>query len=403
MVLYNCDVEGCDYATADVDGAAALVFLEAHLKRAHALANKPKAPAISPPKLTEGIMLDGWELFVREWETYKKTSSVPPELEAVYIINCCDDSLRANLHKEDPQIATKDITIVTAAIKRLAVVSIATCVLQIELLSLSQDHAEPIRQFQARAWGKARSCALAKKCDCGCNSMVDYSDHIVKIVLINGIADEEIKREVLGVDKLDDLSLNETVGLIETKECAARSLNANGATVGRQDATEAAVSGYKRILKSDRRLAIMAKCDTCGENFKKHAVRQGRNKDDELLTYKSCKECFVKAHKKRRSEGKDKEEQAKHSAFGFLCGAEVTSTGYKGKKGQAVEMPNIIFNGTDGWKQARPEDHPRVKVELMTAEADYAHLNLPWPKARAINTSGVTDAGQGVRKQVCKA
>ena len=78
---------GCRYRTADVDAAAALVFLSAHLSRAHPPVGKPKAQAISPPKLTEGIMIDGWELFACSWATYKGTANVPEDLEAAYLIN----------------------------------------------------------------------------------------------------------------------------------------------------------------------------------------------------------------------------------------------------------------------------------------------------------------------------
>ena len=37
------------------------------------------------------------------------------------------------------------------------------------------------------------------------------------MVVLNGIYDEDIRKEVLGMTTLDDLNLNDTVGLIETQ------------------------------------------------------------------------------------------------------------------------------------------------------------------------------------------
>ena len=58
---------------------------------------------------------------------------------------------------------------------------------------------------------------------------------------------------------------------------------------GRQDASyadNAATSTYKKSAKSDKRLYIKAKCEECQEEFKKHGIRSGKGKDDELVTYK---------------------------------------------------------------------------------------------------------------------
>ena len=38
--------------------------------------------------------------------------------------------------------------------------------------------------------------------------------HLIKMVVLNGIYDEDIRKEVLGMTTLDNLNLNDTVGLI---------------------------------------------------------------------------------------------------------------------------------------------------------------------------------------------
>ena len=86
------------------------------------------------------------------------------------------------------------------------------------------------------------------------------------MVVLNGIYDEDIRKEVPGMTTLDDLNLKDTVGLIETKERASRSVLQNSVNTGRQDASYAdntATSTYRRIAKSDKRLNIKARCEEC--------------------------------------------------------------------------------------------------------------------------------------------
>ena len=57
-----------------------------------------------------------------------------------------------------------------------------------------------IGQFAARVRGKAETCAYITECTC--LSEVDFTDSIVKDVLIAGIADLGICREVLGTSAI---------------------------------------------------------------------------------------------------------------------------------------------------------------------------------------------------------
>ena len=161
-----------------------------------------------------------------------------------YLLNTCDKELKTSVVKEDPEILTRPESQVIAAIKRLAVVNIATSVLQTELITLTQNQDEPIRHFAARARGKAKNCKLTVVCSSeSCTQVTSYSEDVVKMVLLTGMADEDIKREVLGTEDLDTKDLNTTVGLIETKETATRSLRGANLSLGSQDA----ITGYKKV------------------------------------------------------------------------------------------------------------------------------------------------------------
>ena len=153
--------------------------------------------------------------------------------------------------------------------KRLAVIKVATSVMQSELLSLTQAHEEPVRQFAARAQGIARSCNFEMKCTSAtCTATVDFSDHIVKAVVVSSIADPDIKREVLGVEKLDEQTLNDTITVIEAKEVASRSMKCV------TDVQNAANSSFKNKQSEDAKLKIQVKCESCQKSFSKNKKRK---------------------------------------------------------------------------------------------------------------------------------
>ena len=142
-------------------------------------------------------------------------------------------------------------------------VEVATSERQMELIATIQSHNDPVGSFIAKAKGIARSCGFEKKCSCVLK--VDYSNEVVKMVLLNGLADAEIKRDILGTTDLDDKSLDDTVALVESKEIANRSMGGPG------EINNAATS-YQKVKANDSRLKIKIKCSDCGKEFPKHKL-----------------------------------------------------------------------------------------------------------------------------------
>ena len=107
------------------------------------------------------------------------------------------------------------------AIKRLAVTSTAVSVRKTELLSMYQDHGQPIGIFTARIKSKAQVCSFIKECsNADCWRLFDYKDDIFQYVLISGISDEGIKH-----DDLENELFIEALSIIENKEMAARAMS----------------------------------------------------------------------------------------------------------------------------------------------------------------------------------
>ena len=119
--------------------------------------------------------------------------------------------------------------------RSLAVIPDATGVLRTELLQLRQERNEPFRAFTARVRVKAETCALTTMCECERN--VDYTDHVIRDVLLNGISDTDIRREVLGTTNILQTPVNDVIALVENKEMARNALPSSTLT---------AVSSFKR-------------------------------------------------------------------------------------------------------------------------------------------------------------
>lgn len=119
--------------------------------------------------------------------------------------------------------------------RSLAVIPVATSVLRTELLQLRQERNEPFRAFTVRVHGKAETCAFTTKFECAKN--VDYTDHAIRDVLLNGISDPDIRREVLGTKDVLKTPVNEVMALLENKEMARSALPSS---------TLSAVSSFKR-------------------------------------------------------------------------------------------------------------------------------------------------------------
>ena len=89
------------------------------------------------------------------------------------------------------------------------------------MLTTKQDHGQSTRTYFAQIKGKAATCSYQKGCSAtACTHVNDYTDMFVKDVLIAGLADDDIKREVLGWADLDRKTVEETVAFIEAKEMA---------------------------------------------------------------------------------------------------------------------------------------------------------------------------------------
>ena len=135
---------------------------------------------------------------------------------------CCDPELRRDLFRTDNSIEDKGVDTILDTIKSLCVRQENVLVSRLTLHSLRQDRDEGVQNFAARIRGQAEICKFTVRCSCDPGMDVSFTDQMVRDVLIRGLNDLDIQREVLGNEN-QDLDLEHTISLIEAKEAGRRS------------------------------------------------------------------------------------------------------------------------------------------------------------------------------------
>jgi hypothetical protein len=107
--------------------------------------------------------------------------------------------------------------------KRLAVIKNPTSLRRTNLLSLKQAHGETFREFYANVKAAAATCDFKVMCRhecCADKCAIDYTSSVVKDVLIAGIADADIRNDVLAWAELDSMDDKGVMAFVEAKEIA---------------------------------------------------------------------------------------------------------------------------------------------------------------------------------------
>ena len=174
--------------------------------------------------------------------------------------------------------------------KSLAVIAVATGVIRAELVVMQQDRDETFRSFAARVRGKAETCSYITKCSCA--RTVDFTDIIIRDVLIAGIADIDIRREILGMQGILQKSINDVVALVESKEMARNALPTTAASIS---SFRHQINAPTEQAKADKNQT--APCPDCGKTFALFSEgAAGWNK----RPHKQCLDCY-RARRKQKS------------------------------------------------------------------------------------------------------
>ena len=138
------------------------------------------------------------------------------------LFQCAGPTLCDSLLKANPHVTLQPLEDLLLAMRSPAVSPVATCVLCTELLQMHQEWDEAFCTFSTQVCGKAETCSYGTTC--GCGEVVDYTDHIIRNVLVNGLYDPDIHKEVLGTLDILSKPVNDVIALVEQKEIVQNAL-----------------------------------------------------------------------------------------------------------------------------------------------------------------------------------
>ena len=409
MVVISCSVPGCDFKTQDLSETLVVAILTNH-NLVHNTTPPRTDPPLTPapvrgpkldrPRIDIGVTVEEWNVFTRRWEVFRSGSGIDTQSAPSQLFQCAGPELGDSILKANPNAATESLPNLLAAMKSLAVIPVATCVLRTELLQLRQNRDEPFRSFVAKVRGKAETCSYAAKCTCGAD--VNYTDHVIRDVILNGLFDTDIKREVLGASGVLELPINDIIALVESKEMARNALPSHSlsavSSFQKQKATPPNIA--TRPSPSDQ--AKEGQCPECHTNFRVFTQgARGWNK----TPHKVCIDCYRAARRKnRQQDSRSSTTSAVHAteseSISQIATIHTGSTNpSKATKTRppAVRLDHHIFSKGE-WKRARLRDHPRVPVTVTllrqtpgtsSARGDVAGRQPPPPA----EVSAVADTG----------
>jgi len=215
----------CSFKTDDVSEGLAIAVLNNHglaHQPPHPAAPSAAPPATPPagvrgPQVDAGISTEDWNVFLRRWEVFRAGSGDAASAPA-QLFQCAGGALGDRLLKSDSDAASRTLPELLQAMRALAVIPVTVSVLRTELLQLNQGRGEQFRSFAALVRGKAETCSFHTSCSCGRN--VDYTDNVIRDVLLCGMSDLDIRREMLGTEDILEISVNDVIALVENKEIA---------------------------------------------------------------------------------------------------------------------------------------------------------------------------------------
>lgn len=297
VVQIKCQVPECVYAAIGDTEAIAIAMLTNHNSThlnpsgsAHRRTNQPKPPQIARPEVKQDISAEDWYSFLEEWKRFKRITGLKEAEFSDQLFQCCERQLSRLLLKENPGIVEEGEKALIEAIQKMAVLQVAVSVRRTKLLATKQEPGQLFREFFANVRATASTCNYSVPCPHACcaanSSTVDYTSRVVKDILIAGIADDDIRRDVLGHPQLDDKCDKDVVTFVEEKEMAKNACHATSRTEVN------AMSTYRKNSKDDtkHKLTLKGKCSKCGTEIALYVrYRSGKmNKDP----FEKCLKCF---------------------------------------------------------------------------------------------------------------
>ena len=190
-----------------------------------------------------------WEDFIREWHAYTHTSNITDDIASAYFLHCLEDGVRTTLYRQSKDPNKMPIADLITSARAVSVLHIPTGQRRFEALKMRQADGEKFTQFYTRLRGAALDCNFSVV-EPTTKVPVDFTPNILSMILLQGLADEEIRRDILKKKDIDSWEPQRIVTEVELRSKASERARATGAQTS--PAVGAAVSSHKRSSNGQR-------------------------------------------------------------------------------------------------------------------------------------------------------
>ena len=393
MPVLKCPTSACTWEySCEFSNDQCMQIIKMHVDTCHSqqprvMADSGKCPKLERPTIDVGIDEEKWEAFVVRWGQFCQGSNIHERTQSLQLFQCASETLATLLLQNEPSITNQPPEQVLASMRSFAVIRVSKGVQRAELRKMTQGSDEVVRTFLARVQGKARTCNLVTtgRCECGKSVTVNYTQEVVKDVVMAGIADVEVQTSVLEIDGIEDQPLNEIISTIERKERARKAYRPSNVSVvselpsrladsypstaavpnrGSVQSTDiSAISGYKKgrlvgkaPTTSGNSVPAKSKKTPCPKC--KNMFRQFNGKNSSA--FRICYNCYISSLKRKN-----------HSV------SEVTTSNNGGKSlllypsgSPQILGHNTMLNGIRNG--VSPREHPKVSIRIKTANGSFA-------------------------------
>ena len=94
MPVFRCPFDGCGNTTDSEDKDIAIAIFNAHIAThtsGRQLEKKStRSEKIARPKISQGLLEEGWNSFLIQWKLYKASAGLSDEESKIQLIYCCE-------------------------------------------------------------------------------------------------------------------------------------------------------------------------------------------------------------------------------------------------------------------------------------------------------------------------
>lgn len=387
MPVVQCPIDGCSYSTPDLSDTVIVALLSTHAIQHNNNAPTAKVEKVKRPSITSSGTSEEWSYFMTRWTEYVAATKITGQDKVVQLLECCDESLRKDLTQSSSgSLLTKPIDEVLEAIKILAVREENTMVARVTLHNMHQDQDESVRSYSARLKGQAQVCKFVISCS-NCQHDINYTESMIRDVLIRGIADGDIQLDILGHQD-QNLSLEKTIKFVEAKESGKRSAN----RLLQSQGADAVRSSYKHSKRDDithkidplPQTVLSDLCSYCGKKGHGKKAPPSLRKLECKAYNKTCNNCKKLHHFEAMCRGNknlpDVNAPLSHSTenvpYSSLCSTSSDSN-FPEPRSEVLNLSHHLYdNFTQTWIKQKSKPQPFINLTVSAVRKDYLEMGF---------------------------